>query len=77
MRMSLENKVQKDFYYDVRAKITEFFSDAEVAAKKEQPDSESKIEILSLKMSKANIKLNDKANNVRSEEDQKPRGEAK
>ena len=75
--MSLENKVQKDFYYDVGVKITEFFNSVEDAAKKEKPDSESKVNILTLKLNKASIKLNEKADNVRSKEDQKPRGEAK
>ena len=75
--MSLENNVRKDFYYTVEARVTEFFSNVENAAKKEKPSSNCSVEIQDLKLNKANIKLNDKANNVRSEEDQKPRGEAK
>ncbi|BAQ89156.1 hypothetical protein [uncultured Mediterranean phage uvMED] len=73
--MSL-GKVKKDFYYSVEARITEFFSNAEDAAKKETPGSNCDVEIQSIKFNKANIKLNDKANDVRSKGDQKPTGEA-
>ena len=75
--MSLEDNVRKDFYYTVEARITEFFSSVEDAAKKDEPSSNCDVEIQSLKFNKANIKLNSKANDVRSEKDQKPRGEAK
>lgn len=76
MKMSLENKVKKDFYFDVSAKITEFFSDVESAAKKDLPSKGAKVEITNIKFNKASIKLNKEADNVRSKEDQKPRGEA-
>lgn len=75
--MSLENrKVKKDFYYSVEARITEFFSNVEDAAKKDKPSDNCDVEIQSIKFNKANIKLNEKANNVRSEKDQKPEGRA-
>jgi len=73
--MSL-GKVKKDFYYSVEARITEFFSNVEDAAKKEKPSSDCDVEIQSIKFNKANIKLNEKADDVRSKADQKPRGEA-
>jgi len=73
--MSL-GKVKKDFYYSVEARITEFFSNVEDAAKKEKPSSNCDVEIQSIKFNKANIKLNEKADDVRSKADQKPRGEA-
>ena len=74
--MSLEDNVRKDFYYTVEARMTEFFGNVEDAAKKEKPSSNCDVEIQSIKFNKANIKLNEKANNVRSEKDQKPGGEA-
>lgn len=71
--MSLENrKVKKDFYYSIEARITEFFSNVEDAAKKDKPSDNCDVEIQSIKFNKANIKLNEKANDVRSEKDQKP-----
>lgn len=73
--MSL-GKVKKDFYYSVEARITEFFSNVEDAAKKEKPSSDCDVKIQSIKFNKANIKLNEKADDVRSKADQKPRGEA-
>ena len=73
--MSL-GKVKKDFYYSVEARITEFFSNVEDAAKKKKPSSDCDVEIQSIKFNKANIKLNEKADDVRSKADQKPRGKA-
>ena len=74
--MSLENrKVKKDFYYSIEAKITEFFSNVEDAAKKDKPSDNCDVGIQSIKLNKANIKLNDKANDVRSKGDQKHTGE--
>jgi hypothetical protein len=73
--MSL-GKVKKDFYYSVEARITEFFSNVEDAAKKEKPSSDCDVKIQSIKFNKANIKLNEKADDVRSKADQKPRGKA-
>jgi hypothetical protein len=41
-----------------------------------KPSDNCDVEIQSIKFNKANIKLNSKADNVRSEKDQKPEGRA-
>lgn len=75
--MSLENrKVKKDFYYSVEARITEFFSNVEDAAKKDKPSDNCDVEIQSIKFNKANIKLNEKADNGLSKEAPKSEGKA-
>lgn len=74
--MSLEDKVRKDFYYSVEAKFTEFFSSVEEAAKKDKPSSDSQVEILGVKLSKANIKLNQEAENGMSKEASRLEGKA-
>lgn len=74
--MSLEDNVRKDFYYTVEARITEFFSSVEDAAKKNEPSSNCDVEIQSLKFNKANIKLNSEADNGMSKEAPKSEGKA-
>ena len=73
--MSL-GKVKKDFYYTVEARITEFFSNVEDAAKKEKPSSDCDVEIQSIKFNKANIKLNEKADDGLSKKTPKSEGKA-
>jgi len=75
--MSLGKKVIKESYYSLMYKVTEGFNSVEEAAKKKEPSLNLPIEILSRKFDKANIKLNEKADDGLSKKTPKSEGKAK